>query len=247
MSKKLGKPIKEPNKLTDVLRKKIKRMMSKWLFLPLATKYDNIDGSDLFTVTLFGETQEILNEIQADTEPFTETQFVTNYNDIGDNLQTQFKTSVGIIPEILPEAQASISQDYSENLKMYIKNFGDNEIMELRNQITIMLNDGASVKEVKDYIAGRYNVSENKAKFLARNETKQYMVAFQKTQFEAAGIDTFEWHTAEDNRVRHSHKILDKQIFTWSKGAIDEKTGETIFPGSDYNCRCVAKPIITWK
>jgi len=47
--------------------------------------------------------------------------------------------------------------------------------------------------------------------------------------------------TADDERVRDSHDELHDQVFTWKDGARNER-GEQIWPGTDYNCRCIAEP-----
>jgi SPP1 gp7 family putative phage head morphogenesis protein len=56
------------------------------------------------------------------------------------------------------------------------------------------------------------------------------------------GIDSYEWRTAGDERVRDDHDICDGVIYKYGQQT-DSNTGAE--PAQDVNCRCVAISIIT--
>lgn len=92
---------------------------------------------------------------------------------------------------------------------------------------------------------------EARAKFIARNEVGTALGALNKERQESAGIDLYEWQTAEDERVRTSHRKLDGRIFSWDEPPPGSPYKQAkvpnfnpVIPGQDYNCRCVAIPFI---
>ncbi|MCH2546801.1 MAG: minor capsid protein [Alphaproteobacteria bacterium] len=52
-------------------------------------------------------------------------------------------------------------------------------------------------------------------------------------------ISHYVWTTADDEKVRSAHAENDEKIFAW------DSPPETGHPGEDYNCRCIARPILT--
>lgn len=102
-----------------------------------------------------------------------------------------------------------------------------------------------------------YRSAANRAKFIARNEVTTALGEINREQQAQAGIQLYRWQTAEDERVRATHRELDQKIFTWGNAAItiDGKTyepasdptynaGAPTIPGQPWNCRCVGLPYI---
>lgn len=109
---------------------------------------------------------------------------------------------------------------------------------------------GYLYKDVQKEIKDLYNITDNRAKFIARNEIGNFnAIATQKRQ-EEAGIYCYEWRTSEDERVRVSHAELNGNLFFWHESKVGEINGRKIYPapklhpGMDYRCRCIAIPII---
>ena len=86
-----------------------------------------------------------------------------------------------------------------------------------------------SVAEVGD-------VTESRAKLIARDQTSKMNSAFNSVRQTSLGIDQYIWQTSGDERVREEHAANDGQIFNW------DKPPATGHPGEDINCRCVAIP-----
>jgi SPP1 gp7 family putative phage head morphogenesis protein len=84
------------------------------------------------------------------------------------------------------------------------------------------------------------DITESRAKLIARDQTSKMNSAFNSIRQQQVGIEKYSWQTMEDERVRESHAELDGQTFRWdSPPDID---GEPLNPGEDIDCRCLAVP-----
>lgn len=81
------------------------------------------------------------------------------------------------------------------------------------------------------------DVTESRAKLIARDQTSKMNGAFNEARQTSLGIDRYMWQTSGDERVREDHQENDGQVFSWNDPP--EATGH---PGQDVNCRCVAVP-----
>lgn len=88
------------------------------------------------------------------------------------------------------------------------------------------------------------NKRKNHAQFIARNQISTFNGLSNKLRYQKLGITQAVWVTARDERVRECHKVRDGKVYDLDKGLYSSCDGKTLFPGLDYNCRCIAKPII---
>lgn len=164
------------------------------------------------------------------------------------DLETTFKDGIEkitIAPEFTPEMADNLVSDYVKNMNLYIKDWTYQSIERLRNKVASNSFDGYRAENLIDSIRADYNTSENKAKFLARQETSLLMSKFREERYKSAGVQKYKWSTSHDSRVRDRHKELDGKIFTWDNPPIvDAKTGRRAHAGEDFGCRCVAIPIL---
>lgn len=156
-------------------------------------------------------------------------------------------------PELSAASKAKLAEEYSDNLKLYIKKFADQEIFSLREAVEENAKEGYRFDKLIPSIKKRYGVTVRKAKFLARNETSIFMSKYHEERYAEAGITHYIWSTSHDNRVRpapgthgtDNHRILDGRTFSFAKPpTVDPATGRKANPGQDYNCRCIAIPIL---
>ncbi len=87
-------------------------------------------------------------------------------------------------------------------------------------------------------IEERLGMVEEKAEAIARDQVLTLNGKITRHRHVAAGIKSYIWTTAGDERVRSEHEELDGQEFSW------DSPPEPGHPGEDYNCRCVAYPVI---
>lgn len=180
----------------------------------------------------------------------------------------EFKRTVGrayaVMPDIKDEGRAILKDVYFDNeelpirkkllwefeerSKAYLENFAQEEVALLRRKVSELVADGRSRIEVKNLIQNRLNISDDRCKFIARQETSLLTSNFKEIQYRQAGIDKYIWRTVGDNRVRDKHDELDGKPFSFSNppDASYFNTNEPCNPGEDYRCRCVALPIIEW-
>lgn len=168
---------------------------------------------------------------------------------IGENLEAQLKRSLATIDTIPPEMTsyqlAQIAQNYTYNLNYYINKWTQNEIFSLRKDLNKFVLSGVRAENLEEIIKHHQDVSENKARFLARQETKLLVAEYRKNRFKQAGVTKYRWSTVLDGRERELHKKLHGRIFSWDNPPIiDEVTGQRGNPGEAYNCRCMAIPIV---
>jgi SPP1 gp7 family putative phage head morphogenesis protein len=146
--------------------------------------------------------------------------------------------------DFAPAQKSQITKDYSENLKLYIKNFTDEQIIKLRTEVENNVYVGFRAEKLKKIILERYEVTNNKAKFLARQETSLLTSKYRELRYQQSGIRKYQWSTSHDSRVRHDHKELDGKIFSFDDPPVVNDRGDKKNPGEDFNCRCLAIPII---
>ncbi len=98
--------------------------------------------------------------------------------------------------------------------------------------------NGLRVEELASMLEERGNVSESRAALIARDQTLKMNGAVTQIRQENAGIDSYTWSTSLDEAVRPEHASLEGQTFSWNSPP------EPGHPGEDYQCRCIAIPVI---
>lgn len=142
-------------------------------------------------------------------------------------------------------AKARLNKEYVSSLTPYINEFSNGMIGELREMVAENAREGYRFDSLVGRIQNRYSVSLSKAAFLARNETSRFISKHRMERFEDAGVTEYVWQTAGDTEVRPDHKKLNGRTFKYTEPpVVDESTGRRANAGEDYNCRCVANPIL---
>lgn len=105
----------------------------------------------------------------------------------------------------------------------------------------------AILKRITDYAMNRtdelklddltkdaFNRGEHLARLFARDQMARFNKACTLATFRSAGVTKVQWLTANDGRVRETHRMLNKKIFD-----VDNLPKEI----NDYNCRCGLVPV----
>jgi SPP1 gp7 family putative phage head morphogenesis protein len=103
---------------------------------------------------------------------------------------------------------------------------------------------GLRVEDLTDQIRERFQVAESRAELLARDQTLKLSGQLNQMRQQNAGIEQYTWSTSQDERVRPVHAELDGTIQSWASPPVVSEDGRTGHPGDDYQCRCVAIPIL---
>ncbi len=152
---------------------------------------------------------------------------------------------VAIAPEFTAAARKIIADEWAQNLELYIKDWSDNAILELREKVEANTMRGQRSANLVKMIQETYGTSKTKAKFLARQETSLLMSKMRETRYRDIGIDRYKWTGTMDERERPDHKVLNGKIFSWDQPPItNRETGARNNPGEDFGCRCIAVPVL---
>ena len=125
-----------------------------------------------------------------------------------------------------------------ENISL-IKSIPQEYHRKLENIIYQGITQGNGASSIIEEIQKLGDVTENRAKLIARDQNAKLNAALDKVRQESIGVEKYVWRTAGDNRVRDSHKKKNGKVFRWDKPPKD--TGH---PGNDINCRCFPQAII---
>jgi SPP1 gp7 family putative phage head morphogenesis protein len=188
------------------------------------------------------EVIKVLDNVQLDDLP------LFNYANTIERIDTDFKKSlegITITPKLTPDMTRVISEEWGSNLKLYIRDWAEENILKLREEVQLNALSGQRAGNLVKLLQTSCSESKNKAKFLARQETSLLMSKMRETRYASVGIRRYKWKTAaQDERVRPMHRELNNKIFDFSEPPITDKNGNRNNPGEDYGCRCIAIPVI---
>ena len=157
---------------------------------------------------------------------------------------------ITVAPKLTEAMSKKITDDYQNNMRLYIKSFTEQQIKTLRADVRESTLNGLRYETLVKDIQKNYDVTLNKAKFLARQETSLMMTKFKQTRYEDAGVEEYIWKCvagSKNHPVRPIHKSLENKKFRWDDPPITDSKGSRNNPGQDYNCRCFAKPVVRIK
>lgn len=166
------------------------------------------------------------------------------------DLREQFKKSLqahgfGVPPDLSENVKDEIAKEYTTNMDLYITNFTEKLIPELRMKIQDNIFEGSRPDKLAKILETDYGMSKRKATFLAKQETSLLLSKYRESRYKAVGSRRYMWSTSHDIRVRHDHKDLNGKTFYWDNPPITNKlTSAHNNPGEDFGCRCVARPIL---
>lgn len=104
------------------------------------------------------------------------------------------------------------------------------------------LAEGTRAKEVQEEIMRSGEVSEGRAKCIARTEVARASSSLVEARAKHAGSEHFIWRTAGDSDVRLSHKEVNGKMFKWAEPPL-LSDGYVTLPGQIFNCRCYPEPV----
>lgn len=161
---------------------------------------------------------------------------------IGDSLE-----SIKVVPQLTDDERHQIAVEYNTNMQRSIKGWTEKEVIKLRTLVEREALGGKRYENLADIIKKQYNVSKNKAKFLARQETGLLMAKFRESRYVAAGSEGYYWMTvagSPKHPVRPMHKELNGKFIEWKNPPITNSQGNRNHAGEDYNCRCAPRAVI---
>ena len=150
------------------------------------------------------------------------------------------KKLLGITPSI-GQTGHIVAMSRDANIAL-VENAGRDYAGAVRNIFTDPTSFGMRVEDLADRLQTAGLASESRAQLIARDQTLKLNAGLNEARQTAAGIEEYYWSTSHDASVRPTHAALDTSRQRWdSPPDID---GEPLNPGEDFQCRCVAVPIL---
>ncbi|MCK4960464.1 MAG: minor capsid protein, partial [Planctomycetes bacterium] len=171
--------------------------------------------------------QRIAARMANNTESFNRNRFVSDINKaVGINLRDIVKKD-GVATEV---------EQAIENNIALIKSIPEQYHTKLKGVTTEGINSGNDAFSIRKQIFELGQVTERRARFIARDQVAKLNAAVNKARQTKVGITHYFWRTSRDERVRETHEENEGKRFAWNN---PPATGH---PGEDYNCRCSPDP-----
>ena len=146
--------------------------------------------------------------------------------------------------------QDLIEQWVSENVDL-IKTIPHNTLGRMKEIIKNGYENGKVTTEIMQEIHEAYGTEKRHAQFIARDQMSKLNARITQKEHEDAGVVGYRWSDSGDERVRESHRELNRrsengEIFDY-KNPPETDDGRFCNPGEDYGCRCVAIPVFEYE
>lgn len=142
-------------------------------------------------------------------------------------------------------ASAREIADFTSEGVDLIKSMNRDYFLEVQHKIEEGFAQGRRASSIARDINRRGEVSESRARFIARDQIAKLNGKLVQRRQTELGLKSYTWRTSGDSRTRESHRRLEGQVFRWDDPpVVDERTGRREHPGGDYQCRCTAEPNI---
>jgi len=170
------------------------------------------------------------------------------------------QTVLGIRPELnepwLADVMAQFTRTNAQLVGKVTEDFSDRLERRIGDRVREGFRAEQIAKEVeRDFVRTQgveATVAKKRAKLIARDQIASLQGDITRVRQQSLGVQRYIWRTAQDERVRDSHRDREGEVFVWGepiqpqlaeKGLeIDTVDGP---PGKPINCRCYAEPVIS--
>lgn len=162
---------------------------------------------------------------------------------------SRFKRSMGI--DVFgddPNLQNYLALATEENVNL-ITSIPDQYLKNVQSIIMTNVQTGNRPSAIVKALQEQFGVTQRRAQFIARDQTAKVNATLVEKRQTAAGFQWFQWIDSDDSRVRERHSEIaekvtayGKGIYRWDNPPLSDR-GTPIIPGSDFNCRCSARPV----
>ncbi len=154
--------------------------------------------------------------------------------------------SFAIIKQVDSEVIKQFKDEYLKTTALPINNMKQRAIDRLRKKLLpLVMEEGYTQDDLSQVIQNEFGMTKRHAEFVARQETKLIKSKIIKDRAINTGHTRYIWQTAGDQRVRDTHRILNGKVFDFNNPPIIDELGNRGNPGEDYQCRCVARIILS--
>lgn len=191
----------------------------------------------------FGAMRADFGGIDAVAKRLAQAAVVRNLKAVDERLKASIKQAVGIdISAIFAndvEIRTAMAAATKANVALIIS-IPEEYFGKLEKAVSENWVDGIRYEDLMGVVQHIADITESRAKVIARDQTSKMNSAFNRERQTSVGIQKYTWQTSEDERVRESHAELDGQTFRWDSPP--DVDGENVNPGEPILCRCNAIP-----
>ena len=191
--------------------------------------------------------QRLLNQYADALEPWAQAVATKMLADVSQRdlkmwRQRSLRLSKGIREELI---SAPTGQTFEELMRLQvglIKSIPKDAAQRVHDIATGTLYSGARPDRLMQEILRTTEVSEARARLIARTETARASATFMQARAEHVGSEGYIWRCALDFKERDSHREMEGKYVRWSTPpTLDGLTGHA---GCLPNCRCWAEPVL---
>ena len=178
---------------------------------------------------------------------------VFNNRAVANSLRLPAPTTTLTQPKIITN---ELSMWVAENSRL-IKTIPERLLDRVEAVVYDAIRSGESPASLSNNLQKVFNITKNRANIIARDQIAKLQGNLTRARNLALGITQYQWLTSRDERVRHSHEVLESKICSWNNEDIYKKSeqdrswkkrtsiaGVTKHPGQDILCRFTSLAII---
>lgn len=162
-----------------------------------------------------------------------------NLETVDERLKKSIEDSIGVdISPILHQEQIAEAMRVATDANLaLITSIPPKYFEKLDAIITQNFVDGVSLQSMWKSVQHIGDITESRAKLIARDQTSKMNGAFNRVRQTSLGIRKYIWIGMQDGRERETHEANNGTVCEW-----DNPPEETGNPGDDVNCRCTGAP-----
>lgn len=149
-------------------------------------------------------------------------------------VERQAKVGGLSVSEFEPWIDDFMQAKVKENVS-YITTISEDFTAKTEQIILRGVTSGESASELRKQLVAQTDATQNRAKFIARDQTGTIFGQLTKERHVKADIPGFMWSDSADSRVRPTHRERNGKYYSYSDPNV-------VLPGTEYGCRCVAIP-----
>lgn len=153
-----------------------------------------------------------------------------------EQLRRQVRAQLGVDPRSIAQVGPMLGHFTAENVSL-IRTIPERLFDEVDKIVTRGITEGSLYTDLAEEIQNRFDISENQAKLIARDQIGKLNGQLNAARQQSLGVTRFTWRSSGDDRVREEHADLDGEEFSY-----DDPPSEGL-PGEAILCRCSAEPI----
>jgi uncharacterized protein with gpF-like domain len=148
-----------------------------------------------------------------------------------------FKRSDAVVTDVV----AALIQ---ENVNL-IKSIPQQYHTDITGIVMRAVSTGEDVKYISQQLTKRYNVEENRAKLIARDQTNKATQAITQSRDRDLGVTEGIWvHLPGLKTSRKTHKAMNNKTFKLAEGMYDSSVKRKVKPAELPYCQCIYRAVI---